>query len=196
MDFTTFILQHDQWGIADVLLPFILIFTIVFAVLQKSKILGDGKKNFNVMVALVLGLSVVFPHVLGTYPPNADPVQIINSALPSVSVVLVAIVSLLLLIGIMGGEVRWLGTSASGWIALVSLLIILYIFGRAAGWFQGNLPNWLRWLDDPNTQGFIIVLLVFGVIVWYITKDDSGTVAKEGSDKLMEGFGKLFGGGK
>jgi len=195
MNFETFIYQLEAWGVADVLLPFILIFTVVFAVLQKSKILGEGKKNYNTMVALVMGFSVVFPHVLGTYPPNVDPVNLINQALPNVSIVLIAIVSLLLLIGIMGGEVRWLGTSASGWVAIVSLIIVVYIFGKAAGWFgQSDYPVWLRWLDNPDTQAMIIILLVFGVIVWFITRDDEAAKNAEGLGKFTEGFGKLFGG--
>ena len=60
-----FIMLLDAWGVTDVLIPFILVFTIVFAVLQKTKILGDGKKNYNVMIALVMALAVVIPHIFG-----------------------------------------------------------------------------------------------------------------------------------
>ena len=38
------------------ILPFVLVFTIVFAVLQKSKIFGDDKKQIDSIVALVFGL--------------------------------------------------------------------------------------------------------------------------------------------
>ena len=191
MNFVDFIQRLETWGVADVLLPFVLIFTIVFAVMNKTEILGKNKKNINIMISLVMGLAVVFPHVLGIYPAQSDPVNIINRALPDVSIVLVAIVMLLLLIGLLGGEVKWLGTSISGWIALVCFLIILYIFGRAAGWWSGGLPNWLRWLDNPDTQAIIIILLIFGIIVWFITKDErmqEGTFLKRG----MENLGQLF----
>lgn len=191
--FERFVQILYNWGIADVLLPFILIFTIVFAVFQKTEILGKGKKNFNVMVALVMALAVVFPHVLHKYPRGADPVEIINNALPSVSVVLVAIVMLLLLIGIMGGEVKWLGTSISGWIAIISLLIILYIFGRATGWpgFTKQMPSWLKWLDNPDVQAFIIIVLVFAILIWYITKD-SDTKKSNVLTRITEDIGQMF----
>ena len=195
MAFDDFIRLLDGWGVADVLLPFLLVFTIVFAVLQKTEILGKAKKNYNVMVALVMGLAVVFPHVLGTYPPTSDPVTIINNALPSVSVVLVAIVALLLLIGIMGGEVRWLGTSISGWIAIISLIIIIWIFARAKGWEGTTLPRWLWWLDNPDVQAFTIIILVFGVLIWYITKDEE-TKKSNILGRVTEDIGKMFGGGK
>lgn len=60
--------------------------------------------------------------------------------------------------------------SLSGWIAILSILIILYIFGRAAGWFN-YLPQWAWWLDDPDTQALVIIILVFGIIIWFITKE-------------------------
>lgn len=192
--FGNFVQQLADWGIADVLLPFLLIFTIVFAVLQKTEVLGKGKKNFNVMVALVMGLAVVFPHVLGTYPPGADPVLVINSVLPDVALWLVGILMLLLLIGLMGGEVKWLGSSISGWFAIIGIIIVSVIFAKAVGWV-GNLPNWLSWLEDPDTQAFLVIIIVFGILIWFITKDDTEKKSNI-LGEVTEGIGKMFGGGK
>jgi len=79
-------------------LYFPLIFTLVFAVLEKSKILGEEKRNLNSAIALIMALIVVIPHLTGNLPAGYDPVLVINSALPSVSLVVVAIV--LIIIGI------------------------------------------------------------------------------------------------
>ncbi|MBX4196479.1 hypothetical protein KW805_02745 [Candidatus Pacearchaeota archaeon] len=43
----------------ELVLPFLLIFALVFAVLQKTKILGDGKRQLDAIVALVIGLIFV-----------------------------------------------------------------------------------------------------------------------------------------
>jgi len=43
----------------EIILPFLLIFVIVFAILQKSKVLGDGKKQIDALVGLIVGLIVV-----------------------------------------------------------------------------------------------------------------------------------------
>ena len=48
------ILSHPIF--VETILPFLLIFTIVFAVLQKAKILGEGKRQIDAIVALVVGL--------------------------------------------------------------------------------------------------------------------------------------------
>jgi len=125
MAFRDLIYALDSMGIADVLLPFLLIFTVVFAVLQKSQPLGE-KKEYNVVIALIMGLLVVIPHVMGWYPADSDVVVIMNKALPNIAVVLVAILMVLMLVGIFGGKASW-GGAVSGWVALIA-----FLFGRAA----------------------------------------------------------------
>ena len=116
-----FIEALESWGIADVLLPFILVFAIVYAVLDKVKIFGDEKRNINMVIALVVGLSVVIPHVLDSYPPGADVVDMINIILPQVSLVAIAFIMVLVLVGVFGGE--WIGKSISGWLALLAAIL-------------------------------------------------------------------------
>lgn len=172
----------------EALLPFILIFTVVFAILQKSKILGkekDGrpKKNFNAVVAFVMALAVVIPHFSNRYQ-RYDAVNIIMGVLPNVSIVLVAIIMLMLLIGVWGTNIDIQKSKFGGIVVIVSILIILYIFFTQAGLV--HLPRWLWWLRDSATQAAIITLLVFGLIVWFITRED-----KPKSDD--KGFLKVFG---
>lgn len=45
--------------ISDIVLPFILVFVLVFAILEKSKLLGDGKKQINAIVGFVVAAIVV-----------------------------------------------------------------------------------------------------------------------------------------
>ena len=62
---TETILQHEV--LTQFVYPFLLVFFIVFAVLEKSKILGDEKKQLNALVAFVVGLifvSAVFPKIV------------------------------------------------------------------------------------------------------------------------------------
>lgn len=178
-------IEHN-FGMIDALLPFLLIFTVIFAVLQKSNILGEGKRNFNVVVATVLSLMAVIPHVLGSYPPGRDVIEIMNSALPQVTIVGVAIIMALLLIGILGGEAKWMGGSLSGTIAMLAFAIILYIFGAAAGWWE-NWPEKYGWWRS-ETSSIIIIILVFAIIIWYITKEPT-KADKAGA--FSNAFGKL-----
>lgn len=164
--FTDFFVYLDQLGIADSLIPFFLIFTVVFAVLEKAKIFGVTGKKFNVIVALAIALIVVIPHVMGTYPEGKDAVVIINSALPNVAVLAVALIMFLFLIGIFGGTAGGL----AGIAGIIAIVAIVWIFGSSAGWFK-ELPSWLA---DPATQVLIVILLVFGLVVWFIVGGGGG----------------------
>ena len=54
---TETILQH--WIIANFILPFLLIFLIVFGILEKTKAFGDSNKQLNAFIAFVIGLIFV-----------------------------------------------------------------------------------------------------------------------------------------
>lgn len=186
----------ESWGLTDVMLPFLLIFVVIFAVLEKTKIFGEEKRNINTVIALVFALLVVIPHVTGSYPAGMDVVLILRQALPAVSIVIVAILMLLILIGIFGQEKVFLGMTAPGWVTFVAIMIIVTIFGNSAGWWGGSWGRWLENTFGSDAIAIIIMLLVFGIIISWIT-GGSGDKEKVGAWKRMGvDFSKLFGGGQ
>lgn len=184
-DLRTFFIALENWGLS-IILPFLLIFTIVFAVFQKVKILGE-KKSYNVVIALVVSLTTVIPHVTGNYPMNYDPVLIINRFLPQVSLIIVAIVMLLLLVGIWGAESDWAaGNIVTSWIVILSVVAIIWTFGAAANWWQGWY--WLENIFGEDTIAILIMILAFGVVIWFVTKDDNESTG----DGFLKQVGSLF----
>jgi len=170
MNFYDAIEVLGESGFLDVFLPFMLIFVIVFAVLQKSHILGKGeeKRRYNVILSLVMGLSVVIPHVLGRYPVESDPVLMINNVLPNISLIMLAAISFMLIIGVFGANIKVAGTPLSGLIVVFALIAVLATFGTAANWF-GQLPWWLRFLNDESTQVIFVTILIIAIVIWFIT---------------------------
>jgi hypothetical protein len=182
----------ESYGLTDVLLPFILVFTLVFAIMQKVQLLGPGKKNLNVVVALIMALLVIIPHVVpGTGIP--DVVNIINRALPQVSILVVAIIMVFLLIGLFGGKVEWMGTTISGWIAILAFVFVAIIFANAAGWLP-YFDRW-RWYLGDETISLLLIVAVFGLIIWFICKEPAIEEKGKVTTRIMEELGKLFGGG-
>lgn len=196
-DFRTVIASLESFGLMDVLLPFLLIFVIVFAILQKIKPFGEDQarqKGYNIIIALIMALAVVIPHVMGYYPGDADIVNIINKSLPQVSIILVAVLMVILIVGLFGGKPEW-GSSLSGWVAFLATLVVFYIFGRSAGWFT-YLPNWLYWLDNPDTQAMILIVAVFAIVIYFITKEPAQPGEKGTMTKFGEAWKDLFAGKK
>ena len=183
----------DNMGLTDILLPFLLIFVIIFAILQKTKVLGEERKNLNIIVALVVGLLVVIPHATGRFPPNADPVIIINDALPQLSIVLVAVIFLLVLIGAFGQDYVFLGVAMPGWITAFSLVVIIIIFGGAAGWWSGQFGNNLERIFGTEAIAVAIMLLVFGIVIAWITSESKEKEDRALMNRLGVDFSKLFG---
>ena len=173
----------QTYGIMDFLLPFLLVFTIIFAVMQKTKILGD-KKNFNVIVALVLALIFVVPHVVGSYPLGYDPVQVMNESLPSIALVAVASIMLLILMGVFGAD---FSKSAAPVIAIAAIAFVAYIFGSALSVWTGPSDIFYWWTSEVTE--LLIIILIFGLIVYFIVKEPSDS-SKGG--KMLESVGKLF----
>ncbi len=189
--FDGFIRSLADWGI-ETLFIFLLIFAIMFAILEKIKIFGD-RRNVNVIVALVIGLLPIIGHVTGVNPAGIDVVEVIKNALPSVSLVVIAVVMLLILIGIFGGEAQFFGMSAPFWVALISIIFVVYIFGGAAGWWGGY--GVAESFFGSDAIAIIVMLLIFGIIISFITgadqQEEMGIMKRAGFD-----FGKLFPGGK
>ncbi|MBI2139630.1 hypothetical protein HYU14_01790 [Candidatus Woesearchaeota archaeon] len=171
-----FIRILDGWGLRDVMLPFLLVFVVIFAALQRVKVFGDGKDKLNLTVALVMGLFVVIPHVTGLYPENMDPVQIINDSIPSISIVAVAAIGALLIIGLLGGQVENKPMYATGGVVLTAATVYaLSAYPSLSPLMIGILISLLiiNFFTSGSTmetfvQGaitiiaFLIVLFVFG----------------------------------
>jgi chromate transport protein ChrA len=143
---------------------------------------------------MVIALTVVIPHITGTYPPEADVVSIMNDAIPHVSIVIVAIVLGLLIIGLLGGESKWMGGSLSGWLAIAAFALIIYIFGASANWWEDIGLRWGLWSGDSIT--ITIVILVFAIVIWYVTKSDSDADKASKGMNLVKEFGDMFKGAK
>ncbi len=158
-------------GIYDVVLPFLLVFTIVFAIMEKTRVLGVEKtsegeftrKNLNSMVAFVVAFLVVASSRL---------VAIINETMANMVLLLMLSVSFLILIGSFMKETKE-GVSLEGtWMYHVFIIImfvgIILIFLNALGWLY---PAWL-WIashyDSTVMASILLIGIIVGVMFWIV----------------------------
>ncbi len=112
----------QSYIVTDFLIPFFLVYAIVFAALRKANVLGTNRK-IHLTVALLLALAFVIPHLNGSYPLGYDPVDVMNNSLPSIALVAVAALSVLILMGMFGAE---FSRAAAPVVALISIAFIIW----------------------------------------------------------------------
>ncbi|MFH2028105.1 MAG: hypothetical protein ABIJ08_03130 [Nanoarchaeota archaeon] len=160
-------------GLYDVVLPFLLVFTIVFAIFEKTRILGteeiDGKmyprKNLNAMVGFVIAFFVI---------ASAELVEIITKVSSNVVILLMASVLFLLLVGSFMKEDKegfWLQERSWQIFFMVIMFIgILLIFLDALNWLD-VLWGWMARGTGGNAIGAIILLIIIIFFMWYVVKE-------------------------
>ena len=194
------LLYLERYGLTDVIIPFLVIFTILFAVLSRVQIFGSNNgqnKKFNVVIALSITLLSIIPHVTGTYR-ELDIVQIINTTFPQIALIISTIVMVLILVGVVGGGKTAERSPIVSIITVLSIVLIAVIFGRAL--WPGYTPYWLGFLDDPGLQATLLTLLGFGLVVWFVTSEPptsgtGGSTTKKWHDIFKELIGSEGSGG-
>ncbi|MEM3154552.1 MAG: hypothetical protein QW165_03255 [Candidatus Woesearchaeota archaeon] len=144
-------------GLVDVVLPFILVFTITYSVLQRTRVLGEEdkkpKKRLNAMMAFVLG----FFAVLATNLLN-----VIN--------VLIAYLVLLMIVGLLLAIVMGLSGAEGGYknrffAAIMIILFALFVFyglARAGIIDEQRFFSTLFW---P-----VVVLIASGAVLYFVLR--------------------------
>lgn len=140
----------------DYILPFILVFTLIFAILQKTQLFGEGKKQIDALIGLVIGL------ILIAFPPARD---IIVLLMPFVAVFAVILLVFMLLYGfIVGGTGTVLGKWWQiGFAALLAITLGSYLLIVTDYW-----TPLLHFLFGGGGQIFttlIMIIFIVGVIV-------------------------------
>lgn len=145
----------------ETILPFLLVFALVFAVLQKTKILGDGKKQIDAIIALVVGLLIV---------SFANYVGVIVQLMAFLAVALVIILVFMLLFGALfePGKFEMAKGLKITFGIIVGLAVIIAVLYYTPAW------NYLRnnyWGTGWGTNILFIILLIAAVAVVLVGKD-------------------------
>jgi len=141
------------------LLPFALIFTLVFAILQKTKLLGDDKKQIDAIVGLLVGLFLI------AFPAARD---IVVKLMPFLAVCVAILLVFMLLYGFVSGKKEG-DILSKGWkyafyaIIAISLIIALIVI---TGYWD-TLTNYL-FNDVTGSQIWInalIIVVIAGALI-------------------------------
>ena len=147
------LLEHPV--LTNFVYPFLIVFFIVFAVLEKTKLFGEEKKQINALIAFVIGLifvSAVFPKM------------VVSNMILFLSVAIVIVFVVLLLWGfvfstnkegfVMTGGMKW------GLFAVITISLIIGILWAAG--VSGTAYDFLfnqSWSEALWTNLIFIILI-------------------------------------
>ncbi len=183
----------EQIGVYDVVLPFIMVFTIMFAILEKTRVFGTEKvkgelfpkKNINSLVAFCVAFFVV---------ASSQLVEVILNVSARVVILLLLSVFFLLLIGSFHAEgpISLEGEEKKGW--RTGLITIMFIGVVLIFLYTLKLPSGISWLEfglywlerniSSGAVASVLTLLGLAFFMFYITQPGHiGEGAKKPEEK-------------
>lgn len=158
----------QNWIFTKFALPFLLIFFVVFAILEKTKVFGDDKKQINALIAFIIGLIFVgFKY----------PKDIVQNMILFLTVSLIVVFVILLLWGFVssgnnGFELEgWMKYSLWGVIGVAVIIAVLWATG-----IQGGVMNSLFYQNWSGSfwTNVLFVVAVAGALA-LVLKGKSGS---------------------
>ncbi len=148
----------QQAGFFSYLLPFLLIFALVFGILTQIQLFKENKA-INAIIALVVGLiSLQFPLVP----------QFFSEIFPRLGIGLAVILVILILVGMfIDPEKGGIFYVLMG-VGVIIVVVVLVQTAGALGWSSGQ---W--WADNwPMIAGAVFILAIIAIIVGAASKGD------------------------
>jgi uncharacterized membrane protein len=141
-------------GLVDVILPFLLVFTITYATLRRTEFLKDNR--INAMVAFVMGFFAVMA---------VNILNIINIAIAYFVLLLIVALMLALLFGLIGAQVGNKNKILTGIIAGVAVIFLFLALVQA------------EIIEQDKFWIFLIIMLILGAIIYAIQHHYKGKSA-------------------
>jgi len=162
----------ESIGFYDVILPFLLIFTLTFAILERARLFGQDSRKFNAIIALVLGMLII---------RQGDIVTFINTYLPNVSAIVIVFLGFLIIMGLFGvGHSAFTG-------GLMFVFVILAIAGGIWALTESadnaiDIPgtDWNINITDEDAGVLLVFGLILGLFLW--------AIGSKPKPKGLEGF--------
>jgi hypothetical protein len=152
-----------------VLLPFLLVFLIIFAILQKSEVFGKGKKQIDSLVALVIALLFV---------SFANAVGIVVLLMPFLGASLAVIIVFMILWGsVWNNEVpKALKTTIGVIVSIAVVVAVIFITGAY---------DYLMNLFESDSSGILVNVIMIVVVIGAVVFALLGPGSK-GDDKKKD----------
>lgn len=149
-NFRTVIDQWAQFGVFDVLLPLLLVFTLVFAILEKINIFKN--RGVNLVISLVLAFFAITNSVVSMFF-----MYLFSNLAIGIAVLLIMIILLGLALEPEEGTWKWIFGIAGGFLILIAL--------SKAGFFSYAVgPDFFYWMQQNAAALILLIIVALAVI--------------------------------
>lgn len=138
----------------DIILPFLLVFVVIFAILDKSKLLGDDKRQINAIIGLLVGLMLV---------AFSGPRGVIVKLVPFLAVSAVILLIFMLLYGFVSGTKE--GDVLSNGLKITLGIIVGIGVVVAVLWATGVWDNILATMSGSGSVTLWVNILFVAIII-------------------------------
>ena len=149
----------------DYILPFVLVFTLIFAVLQKTKVLGEGKKQIDAIIGLIIGIILIaFPFAR----------SIVVNLMPFLAVSVTVLLVFMLMYGFVYGKEDMRGGLKITLLIISSLALITVLLIITGAW------DYLHDMMFNNPEGgqiwinILLIVVMAGAVIAVVAGKDSG----------------------
>ena len=160
----------NDFGFYDVVLPFLLVFTIIFGILEKTRIFGTEdkkpKKNINAMIAFVIALFFVASTKL---------VAGARELLPNVVVLLITLMSFMMLVGFFYSDKEFSFEQHKFWKIFLTIIffigiVLLALHAFTPDFFEGLGSFW----SSITGVTILFLAIIIGTIVFVTAGKKNG----------------------
>lgn len=138
---------------------FLFVFIIAYALIQKTKVLGDNKA-VSLFISFILAVFFIV---------NLDMVNFLKFSSAWIAVFFICLFLIITLITFTHGNIDAIKKPWVAWILLVILLLFFivsstYFFAWTLNW--GKISSWF----DTGWFGFVLLLIIAGIVSWILSK--------------------------
>jgi len=171
--FRDILIGLEQLGFFDYILPFLIIFALVFGILTKIKIFEENK-GINAIIALSVGLMALQFGFVSVF---------FAELFPRLGIGLAIILSVLILVGLFfDTEGQAMNYILLG-VGVIILIVVLASTAEASSW-------WYSWSFLSGNLGGILLTIGIILVMVVIVASANSTSQTKYKSILMDGFGK------
>ncbi|MCK5149764.1 hypothetical protein KAJ87_02470 [Candidatus Pacearchaeota archaeon] len=142
----------EQAGVFSYMLPFLLIFSLVFGILTQVKLFKDGNKAINGIIALVVSLMSIQFGIVSEF---------FAQVFPRVGVGLVILLVVMIFLGLFAPDRTWVTYTLFA-AAAVILIVVLSNSATSVQWLSTGILSHIDW---QFIMPFVVLIVLVAVVI-------------------------------